>query len=82
MRRALPLLVSSNVEAINGPAGLDTSIEDVGKVATEANVDTLALSHLAPAFNPRERWLKAADHFTGRLIVGDDGIQIGVGERR
>ena len=59
-----------------------TAIGDVGRVASEANVKTLALSHLVPADNPRSRWLSVRKQFDGRLVVGEDGLQLGVGRRR
>lgn len=59
-----------------------TLIEDVGKVAERANVKTLVLSHMVPGFNPVSRWRKAQKSFSGRLIVGTDLMQIGVGRRR
>lgn len=52
-----------------------------GTVATQAGVKTLVLNHLAPANNPRSRWLQAGRGFSGRLVVGEDGAQIGVGRR-
>ncbi|SEI94343.1 Ribonuclease BN, tRNA processing enzyme [Arthrobacter sp. yr096] len=59
-----------------------TSIEEVGVVAENAGVKTLVLSHLAPADNPKNRWLEAGRSFSGRLVVGDDLMQIGIGKRR
>jgi len=59
-----------------------TTIEDVGGVAERAGVKTLVLSHLAPADNPDGRWRKAGKSFSGRLVVGRDLQEIGVGRRR
>ncbi|MGI8780020.1 MAG: MBL fold metallo-hydrolase [Solirubrobacteraceae bacterium] len=59
-----------------------TTIEDVGAVAERAEVKTLVLSHLAPANNPDARWRKAGKNFSGRLVVGRDLHEIGVGRRR
>lgn len=59
-----------------------TTIEQVGKVAEDAQVRTLVLSHLVPGDNPRERWEQAGANFSGRLVVGRDLGQIGVGRRR
>ena len=56
-----------------------TTIDQVGPVAEAAGVDTLVLSHLAPAHNPPERWQEAQKGFSGRLIVGDDLMQLPVG---
>ncbi len=53
-----------------------TRLEDVGKIASAANVKTLVLSHFAPADNPEvtdEIWHQgAAKHFKGEVIVGHD----------
>jgi hypothetical protein len=32
-----------------------------------------------PADNPGGRWLEAQEGFSGRLVVGEDLMQIGVG---
>ncbi len=49
-------------------------IEDVGRIAQEAGVKTLVLSHLAPSIGvPDELWrANAAKHFKGKIIVGHD----------
>jgi ribonuclease BN (tRNA processing enzyme) len=62
--------------------GSHTTIEEVGPVAEAAGAHTLVLSHLAPTINPTHRWRRAGRNFSGRLIVGDDLMQIGVGSRR
>ena len=59
-----------------------TTIEQVGPVAEAAGARTLVLSHLAPANNPHKRWLGAKKGFSGRLIVGEDLMEIGVGRRQ
>ena len=54
--------------------------EEVGKIAAQANVKTLVLSHFVPGDDPSitdEQW--AADvrtHFKGRIIVGKDLMEI------
>lgn len=53
-----------------------TMISEVGPVAEAAGVETLVLSHLVPGSAPRERWLRAGEGFSGRLIVGEDLLQI------
>jgi ribonuclease BN (tRNA processing enzyme) len=57
-----------------------TPIEEVGKIAAEAGVKTLVLSHFVPAETPPvpdEVWLAGAKkHFDGRVIVGKDLMQI------
>jgi ribonuclease BN (tRNA processing enzyme) len=52
-----------------------TPVEDVGRIAQEAGVKTLVLSHLVPAIDsiPDETWrAAAAKNFKGEIIVGRD----------
>lgn len=65
--------------AVNHLLGSHTTIEQVGDVAERAGAGTLVLNHLVPADNPHRRWLEAKEGFSGRLIVGEDLMQIGVG---
>lgn len=56
-----------------------TTTEQVGRVATEAGVGTLVLSHFVPGFDfvPDEVWHDAVrPHFRGKLIVGRDLLEI------
>jgi ribonuclease BN (tRNA processing enzyme) len=57
-----------------------TSAEDCGRVAQAAGVKTLVLSHFVPTDDPAvtdAMWLDAARaHFTGRVIVGKDLMEI------
>lgn len=57
-----------------------TSAEDAGRVAQEAGVKTLVLSHLVPADDPEvtdQMWIDAArTHFRGSVIVGKDLLEI------
>jgi ribonuclease BN (tRNA processing enzyme) len=56
-----------------------TSVEDVGRVAAEANVKTLVLSHFVPgdADLPDSDWTAGVDrHFKGRVVVGADLMEI------
>jgi ribonuclease BN (tRNA processing enzyme) len=54
--------------------------EDVGKIATQAGVKTLVLSHLVPGDDPSitdEQWAEGVrKHFSGRIIVGKDLMEI------
>jgi ribonuclease BN (tRNA processing enzyme) len=59
-----------------------TVIEDVGKVAQQCGAKTLVLSHIGPGNTPIHRLRKAKDNFSGRLIIGEDLMEIGVGEIR
>ena len=57
-----------------------TFAHDAAKTANNADVKRLALSHLIPSDDPtysEQDWQKAvADHWSGPLIVGQDGIRI------
>src|ERR1700722_17331590 len=54
-----------------------TAMEDVGRVATEANVKKLVLTHFVPtgqsAFDVPEVWLKGVRKtYSGEIVVGED----------
>jgi len=55
-------------------------VEEVGRVAAEAGIRTLVLSHLVPAEEPPtadEVWRAGAKkHFGGRIIVARDRLEI------
>ena len=57
-----------------------TSAEDCGKVAAQAGVKTLVLSHLVPSDDPaitEPMWIGAArQHFSGRIVVGKDLMEM------
>ena len=57
-----------------------TPVEEAGRVASEAGVRTLVLSHFVPAENPPvsdDEWMAAAQtHFKGRIVVGRDLLEI------
>lgn len=57
-----------------------TTAEDCGRIAAEAGVKTLVLSHLAPsdpAVVTDAMWTDAARaHFNGRIVVGHDLMEI------
>jgi ribonuclease BN (tRNA processing enzyme) len=57
-----------------------TSTEDVGRVAAQAGVKTLVLSHLVPGDDPTitdEQWTEGVRrHYRGRIIVGKDLAEI------
>jgi ribonuclease BN (tRNA processing enzyme) len=57
-----------------------TTAEDAGRIAAAAGVATLVLSHLVPPDDPavsEQMWLDAARaHFSGRIIVGKDLLEI------
>jgi len=57
-----------------------TSTEDVGRIAAQAGVKTLVLSHLVPGDDPSitdEQWIAGVRaHFNGTVIVGKDLLEI------
>lgn len=57
-----------------------TAVEDCGRVAAAAGVNTLVLSHLVPPDDPlvtEQMWADAARlHFKGRIVVGRDLMEI------
>ena len=57
-----------------------TTAEEAGRVAAEAQVGTLVLSHLIPAEDPlvsEGMWIDAVrKHFSGRVIVGRDLMEV------
>jgi ribonuclease BN (tRNA processing enzyme) len=60
-----------------------TSIEQVGRdVAEPAGAKNLVLSHLVPPNNPAARWREAQKGYTGKLTVGEDLMEFGVGPKR
>jgi len=57
-----------------------TSTEDVGRIAAQAGVKTLVLSHLVPGNDPSitdEMWIEGIrKSFSGKVIVGKDLLEI------
>ena len=57
-----------------------TKVEDVGRLALQAGVRTLVLSHLVPGDDPSvtdDMWReRASKHFRGQVIVGKDLLEI------
>jgi ribonuclease BN (tRNA processing enzyme) len=59
-----------------------TTIEQVGRdVAEPAGAKHLVLTHQVPGNNPKSRWMQARKGYSGRLIVGEDLMELGVGSR-
>lgn len=54
--------------------------EDVGRIAAQAGVNTLVLSHFVPGDDPSitdEQWAEGVrKHFKGRIVVGKDLMEI------
>lgn len=57
-----------------------TTIDAVGSVAKNCSVDTLVLNHIVPGNTPDSHLMQAKTNFTGRLIIGKDMMEIGIGE--
>lgn len=57
-----------------------TTIDEVGEVAEACRVKTLVLNHIVPANTPIEHLRRAKTGYSGKLIVGDDLMEIGVGQ--
>lgn len=55
-----------------------TAVEDVGKVAEEAGVATLVLNHVVPGNASMEDLAGAQNGFSGKVIVGNDLLELGV----
>jgi ribonuclease BN (tRNA processing enzyme) len=57
-----------------------TTVEDAGRIASEAGVKTLVLSHFVPAENPPvsdAEWVAGARrHFSGRIVAGRDLMEL------
>ena len=63
-----------------------TTAQDVGRVATDAGVRQVVLSHIGPG-DPRQvtddQWERGVTStFSGAVTVGHDLVQLGVGQRR
>lgn len=59
-----------------------TTIEQVGRdVAEPARAKNLVLNHLVPAANDPRRWEEAQEGYSGRVLVGEDLMEIPIDER-
>jgi ribonuclease BN (tRNA processing enzyme) len=79
---SLPVPPETKEAFLNHMIGAHTTVEQVGQVAQEAGARTLVLNHFVPGHLPDSTWRRAGRHFDGRLVVGKDLQQIGVGARR
>lgn len=59
-----------------------TSTADVGSVAEQCGVKTLVISHIAPGNTPVARLRLAQRGFSGKLVIGEDLLQVGIGRAR
>ena len=53
-----------------------SSLPEVSRVAAEANVETLVLTHLLPTETEEQLIAEAAEWFAGRLLVARDGLTL------
>ena len=82
----LPAIEALIARVPNGPKlrahllASHTSTEDVGKIAAQAGVKTLVLTHFVPGDDPSitdEQWAEGVrKHFSGQIIVGKDLMDI------
>jgi ribonuclease BN (tRNA processing enzyme) len=82
----LPGIERTAARVSNAPGLLEhivrshTTVEDAAKLAAEAGVKTLVLSHLVPADDPQvteDDWRAAAKaHFTGEIVIASDLLEI------
>ena len=56
-----------------------TPVEEVGKIAEAAQVSTLVLNHIVPGNAHADDLAPAQRGFSGRLVIGEDLLQFGVG---
>ncbi|WP_372593794.1 MBL fold metallo-hydrolase [Actinotalea sp.] len=61
--------------------GKHTSTDQVGAVAQAAGVGTLVLTHLVPASLPTEHWESLVTGFDGRVVVGEDLLELDLAPR-
>jgi ribonuclease BN (tRNA processing enzyme) len=59
-----------------------TPVEEVGKIAEAAQVSTLVLNHIVPGNAHAQDLAPAQYGFSGRVVIGEDLLQLGVGGNR
>jgi ribonuclease BN (tRNA processing enzyme) len=57
-----------------------TRVEELGELAEAAGVKKLVLNHFVPGNATREQLVPAGKGFSGELVIGEDLMQIGVGQ--
>jgi ribonuclease BN (tRNA processing enzyme) len=74
VRQQIAAGATGSVEAVMAHMRADhTSAEDAGRIAQEAGVKTLVLSHIGPPTVSDAAWhAGAARHFNGEIVVGHD----------
>jgi ribonuclease BN (tRNA processing enzyme) len=61
--------------------GSHTTIEDLAGVGQRSRAKRMVLTHIVPLDIPDSRWLQGQQGYDGKLIVGKDLMQLGVGSR-
>ncbi|MFN2343327.1 MAG: MBL fold metallo-hydrolase [Desulfonatronovibrio sp.] len=56
-----------------------TPIENAGIIAEQCRAKNLVLNHIIPGDAPLEHLQRAGEHFSGRLIISEDLMEIGIG---
>jgi len=75
-------LDAAQERAVATVMGKHTSTDQIGAVAQAAGVSTLVLTHLVPASIPTERWERAVSGFDGRVVVGQDLLELNISSGR
>lgn len=55
-----------------------TSVDELGGIAQRAGVGSVVLTHMVPANIPRATLRRAAKGFDGKLLIGEDGMEVPV----
>ncbi len=84
VHREMPVVEGvRSAETVANVAGYHTLSSEVGKIATEAAVKALALTHFVPPAADREALLdEVAADFAGPLVLAEDLLRIDLARRR
>lgn len=66
-------------DAADYPEGIHLTARDAGRVATEANVSRLVLTHLLGSIDREQALVEAAETYTGELVLADDNMVLTLG---
>ncbi|GAB4355558.1 MAG: Rv2407 family type 3 sulfatase [Kiloniellaceae bacterium] len=84
IHREMPVVPGvRSAETVANVAGYHTLSSEVGKIATEAGVKALALTHFVPPAADRAALLtEVAAHFAGPLVLAEDLLRIDLAARK
>jgi ribonuclease Z len=84
VHREMPVIDGvRSAETVANVAGYHTLSSEVGKIASEAAVKALALTHFVPPAADREALLaEVAADFSGPLVLAEDLLRIDLARRR